>query len=183
MRLYYPSMRTLVSSSIPFAKAWQLHPRHFLSASTSSVVNPVVVGDSSTSTPGSSLPPSRRRRRQGNSKRLDEEKVPSYKEFVHRFTVVNLYRGYLKKIREAMPHNRDDLQEQVRHEFRRNKADTDTFNIQRALSEGKRRFAELQEFIGDNSKYEGNSWMNIQDAEDPRGRVGQGWPWQKRNDK
>lgn len=111
---------------------------------------------------------------------LATRNVPSYKEFVHRFTVVTMYRGYLRAISKCMPHNKMDLIQQVQKEFRANRNDTDPFNIQRSLAEGKRRYAELQEMIGmDNVHNEGNSWLNIQDEDDPRGRVGNGWPWQK----
>ena len=27
--------------------------------------------------------------------------------------------------------------------------------------------------------YDADSWINIQDEEDPRGRVGMNWPWEK----
>eukprot|EP00532_Pseudo-nitzschia_australis_P008403 CAMPEP_0168177518 /NCGR_PEP_ID=MMETSP0139_2-20121125/8507_1 /TAXON_ID=44445 /ORGANISM="Pseudo-nitzschia australis, Strain 10249 10 AB" /LENGTH=112 /DNA_ID=CAMNT_0008096595 /DNA_START=440 /DNA_END=778 /DNA_ORIENTATION=+ len=110
---------------------------------------------------------------------LDDKKVPSYKEFVHRFTVLSLYRGYLRCINDTMPHNQDDLREQVRREFRINMHDKDAFAVKRNLAEGKRQFAELQEFTGQSNKYKGESWINTQDAEDPRGRVGTGWPWAK----
>lgn len=78
-----------------------------------------------------------------------------------------------------MPHNQKDLKEQVQREFKANKADTDPFNVQRALAEGKRRFEELQDFTGNNKKYDGDSWLNTKDEEDPRGRVGTGWPWDR----
>eukprot|EP00536_Pseudo-nitzschia_multiseries_P004977 jgi/Psemu1/303018/fgenesh1_kg.89_\ len=110
---------------------------------------------------------------------LDDKKVPSYKEFVHRFTVLSLYRGYLKCIRDSMPHNQDDLREQVKREFRINMHDTDSFAVKRNLAEGQRQFEELKEFTGQSNKYTGESWINIQDPDDPRGRVGTGWPWAK----
>jgi hypothetical protein len=109
---------------------------------------------------------------------LENENIPSYKEFVHRFTVLQLYRNFFKCIRK-MPHNQSELRNQLRREFKSLKADTNTFNIQRALTEGKRRLEELQEFTGEDNKYESNSWINIQDPDDPRGRVGRGWPWMK----
>jgi hypothetical protein len=104
--------------------------------------------------------------------------IPSYKEFVHRFSVLALYRNYLKEIRH-MPRNQEDLKEQVQREFKGNKTVTDPFNVQRALAEGKRRFQELQELTGSSNKYEGDSWLNTKDEEDPRGRVGTGWPWDR----
>mmetsp|Transcript_17404 Transcript_17404/g.40009 ORF Transcript_17404/g.40009 Transcript_17404/m.40009 type:complete len:209 (-) Transcript_17404:2030-2656(-) len=134
-----------------------------------------------TETPFSSGPPARNRSRRSRSKRmsLEDKKVPSYKEFVHRFTVLSLYRGYLKCIRDSMPHNQDDLTEQVRREFRINMHDKDPFAVKRNLAEGQRQFEELREFTGQSNKYTGESWINIQDPDDPRGRVGTGWPWAK----
>ena len=107
--------------------------------------------------------------------------IPSYKEFVHRFTVLSLYRNYLKTIRDTMlpDSNQDDLRHQVRQEFRSQKTLEDPYSVQRAIAEGKRRFQELQEFTGANNKYDGDSWMKIDDPDDPRGRVGTVWPWQK----
>ena len=127
---------------------------------------------------------SRRNRRKNSQERnvslLDEKEVPSYKEFVHKFTVLSLYRGYLKTIRDSMPHNHNDLREQARNEFRRSKNITDPYNVSQAIKEGQRRFDELKEFIGESNKYEGTSWINIEDPDDPRGRVGTGWPWAKK---
>lgn len=121
-----------------------------------------------------------RSRSKSTKKRLiDDKNVPSYKEFVHRFTVLSLYRGYLKTIRESMPHNQRDLLHEVRKEFQSCKSDTDSIIIKNAILNGKRRFEELKEFTGQNNKYEGTSWMNIQDTDDPRGRVGTNWPWEK----
>lgn len=124
--------------------------------------------------------PARNRSRRRRSKRpsLDEKNVPSYKEFVHRFTVITMYRGFLKCIR-SMPHNQEDLRVQVRKEFQLNRYDTDSFTVKQNIAEGKRRFEELMEFTGQSNKYSGESWMKIQDPDDPRGRVGTGWPWAK----
>lgn len=91
-----------------------------------------------------------------------------------------MYRGYLKCIRESMPHNKDDLRDQVRREFRIHARETDAFSAKRNLAEGQRQFEELQQFTGQSNKYTGGeSWINIQDNDDPRGRVGTGWPWAK----
>ena len=119
---------------------------------------------------------------QPQARLVDRQNIPSYKEFVHRFTVLSLYRNYFKTLRRSKVHNEDELQQQIRHEFKAHSQDTDPFNIQRALQEGQRRLEELQDFTGQNhSKYDQDiqSWINIDDKEDPRGRVGQGWPWQK----
>ena len=137
--------------------------------------------EASTQTKSPKTTTTRNRSRRSRSKRLslDDKKVPSYKEFVHRFTVLSLYRGYLKCIRDSMPHNQDDLRDQVRKEFQGNKDDTDPFTIKQNMSLGQRRFEELQEFTGQSNKYTGESWIKIKDPDDPRGRVGTGWPWSK----
>lgn len=124
-------------------------------------------------------PLNRSRRTRSRRLSLDDKKVPSYKEFVHRFTVLSLYRGFLKCIRDSMPHNQEDLMEQVRKEFKVNKRVTNPFTVKQNIAEGQRRFEELQEFTGQSNKYKGESWMNIQDPDDPRGRIGTGWPWAK----
>jgi hypothetical protein len=134
----------------------------------------------STSTSSRRSSRSRRSRSGGQKQRLvDEKQIPSYKEFVHRFTVLSLYRGYLKTIRESMPHNQNDLLQEVRKEFHANKNTIDPITIQREIKEGQRRYEELKEFTGQSNKYEGASWINTKDTDDPRGRVGTGWPWSK----
>jgi hypothetical protein len=118
----------------------------------------------------------RRRQRQGRlSINSPESSIPSYKEFVHRFTVVRLYRNFLKAIR-TLPHNQEDLRAQVQREFGVNKKDANPFNIKRALAEGQRKYAELQDFTGAKNPSQ-DSWINTKDEQDPRGRVGEGWPW------
>merc|ERR1711935_814867 len=100
-----------------------------------------------------SMPRNRSRRSRSKRLSLDEKNVPSYKEFVHRFTVLSLYRGFLKCIRDSMPHNKEELREQVRKEFQMNKNDKDPFSIKQNIAEGQRRFEELQEFTGQSNKY------------------------------
>jgi hypothetical protein len=120
----------------------------------------------------------RRRRRQ----HMVNNNIPSYKEFVHRFTVVSLYRNCLKAIK-LMPQNaHGDLKLQVQRDFRAYQTETDTFSIQRALADGQRRYQELQELTGykkDSHSSDADSWINTKDSEDPRGRVGAGWPWNR----
>ena len=119
-----------------------------------------------------------RRRRRSTTRFTATQDIPSYKEFIHRFTVLSLYRNYLKEIRR-MPHNHNDLRDQVQREFKANKTVIDPFNVQRALAEGKRRFEELQGLTGNSKANDGDSWLNTNDEEDPRGRIGSGWPWDR----
>jgi hypothetical protein len=119
----------------------------------------------------------RRRRRQTRAGAPTAETIPSYKEFVHKFTVIRLYRNFLKTVRD-MPHNQDDLKQQVQREFAANKTLLDSAHIQRELGEGQRKLAELQDFTG-RTQPGADSWIHIQDEDDQRGRVGTGWPWSK----
>jgi hypothetical protein len=123
---------------------------------------------------------SRRRQRQGRLATSPDSSssIPSYKEFVHRFTVVRMYRNFLKVIRQLPPHNQEDLRTQVQREFAVNKKDANPFNVKRALAEGQRQLAELQDFSGVTDPSD-DSWMNTKDELDPRGRVGEGWPWSR----
>jgi hypothetical protein len=59
--------------------------------------------------------------------------------------------------------------------------------------QGERRLKELQSIVGyvpqkstqqsnpskADESYESDSWINIKDEEDPRGRVGVQWPWER----
>eukprot|EP00980_Cylindrotheca_fusiformis_P017267 scaffold5342_cov104-Cylindrotheca_fusiformis.AAC.9 len=153
-----------------------------LPSSSSSAEDMVVKTTTTTTTPNNEQTRIKRRRRSRGWQ--SNEEIPSYKEFVHRFTVISLYRNCLKAVRLMPSHNhQEDLRVQVRKEFRANQHDSDPFNIQRAVAEGKRRYQELQDLTGHNNKSEENdaadSWLNTYDPEDQRGRVGTGWPWSK----
>mmetsp|Transcript_28559 Transcript_28559/g.60886 ORF Transcript_28559/g.60886 Transcript_28559/m.60886 type:complete len:126 (-) Transcript_28559:66-443(-) len=64
-----------------------------------------------------------------------------------------------------------------------------------SLTQGERRLRELETMVGysannkqsmesnDALSYDDDSWINIQDVEDPRGRVGVQWPWEKDEEK
>ena len=147
----------------------------------------------------------RRRRRfalnSGDDDGSGAQVVPSYKDFLHKFTVVSMYRNYLKCIR-SMDGQKDELNSmkselyyQVKREFQANKNESDKYAIQRTLQEGRRRYQELQHMVPTARKksapspspsslqyLEEDSWLNIKDPEDPRGRVGQGWPWETKGD-
>jgi Complex 1 protein (LYR family) len=147
--------------------------------------------------------PSRRRRRRKqeddnnmdddeSSSFIDMKSVPSYKEFVHRHTVLSLYRRFLRSVRIVRLEQRnttmaDELLNEIRREFRSQKNETDPFQRQRALADGQRRADELRGLTGEPAvptstklqQQDADSWMNIQDPDDLRGRVGDVWPWMK----
>mmetsp|Transcript_23497 Transcript_23497/g.32956 ORF Transcript_23497/g.32956 Transcript_23497/m.32956 type:complete len:138 (-) Transcript_23497:80-493(-) len=117
--------------------------------------------------------PRKRRSRLGN--------VPSLKEFVHKTTVLRQYRDFLKAVR-LIPDkvDRKPAYMEVRHTFRKLSYETDALSIEMAIKDGERRLKQVQSLVGHNAATkDADSWLNIDDKEDPRGRVGVEWPWQK----
>ena len=111
------------------------------------------------------------------------ENVPSLKEFVHRQSVVRQYRGFLRAVKKL---NDATFEEQGRNEIRQQfdslKYETDKITISMAVKEGERKLKELKSLVGYsdyNAQHDDDSWLNIKDKEDPRGRVGENWPWNK----
>lgn len=113
---------------------------------------------------------------------------------MHRTNVLAMYRGFLRSVRtlkttKQQPVLANELLGQIRNEFRAHQHDDDAFQKQRALVEGKRRQDELRGLTGESAapnqhqkhieQEDADSWMSIVDPDDQRGRVGQGWPWQK----
>mmetsp|Transcript_5430 Transcript_5430/g.14699 ORF Transcript_5430/g.14699 Transcript_5430/m.14699 type:complete len:89 (+) Transcript_5430:151-417(+) len=81
--------------------------------------------------------------------------------------------------------SQQDLKQQVQREFQAHKQETDPYIVQRAIGEGKRQLTELEGLVPGRASKAGaqgadedpNSWINTHDPDDPRGRVGEGWPW------
>jgi hypothetical protein len=116
-------------------------------------------------------------RRRGKSLLKD---VPSMAEFVHKRTVLRQYRHFLKTVGK-IPTVQDQVaaQEEIRLRFRQLQTETDTLTIQMALKEGERRLQQVSSLVGyAPAAADKDSWINTQDPEDPRGRVGTLWPWQ-----
>ena len=106
--------------------------------------------------------------------------LPSLREFVHKQTVLHQYRHFLKAVRliEDKCYKQEALQE-ITTQFRKDSMETDSLSIQMAVKEGERRLIQVRSLVGYTVSNEGDSWLNIQDTEDPRGRVGNQWPWQR----
>ena len=117
---------------------------------------------------------------------LDSAEVPSLKEFVHRQTVIRQYRGFLRAVNCIPdPTFQTSSKKEVQTSFERYKKETDALTIQMALREGERQLEQVCSMVGyvgaDNAaKTDGGSWLNIDDEEDPRGRVGVVWPWEEK---
>lgn len=103
------------------------------------------------------------------------------KEFVHRQNVRRQYRGFLRALDSISDSKfRKQGREEVRKEFGALKFITDQLAISMAIKEGARKLKELRSIVGYQKEEEhADSWLNIQDDEDPRGRVGVSWPWEK----
>eukprot|EP00978_Attheya_sp_CCMP212_P016192 scaffold42226_cov45-Attheya_sp.AAC.5 len=132
--------------------------------------------------------PSRTRRTRGSvvverSQKLPQ--VPSLKEFLHRTTVLRQYRAFLRAV-AVIPDTpwRIQAQTEVRTTFRRNASETDRMALKMTVADGARRLQQVRSMVGyknPQTESDEDSWLNIKDEEDPRGRVGVQWPW-SRND-
>mmetsp|Transcript_22577 Transcript_22577/g.49007 ORF Transcript_22577/g.49007 Transcript_22577/m.49007 type:complete len:187 (+) Transcript_22577:43-603(+) len=114
------------------------------------------------------------------------EDLPSLKEFVHQQTVIRQYRGFLRAVSMIPdPAFQRSSVEEVRTTFLRYKDETDVMAIQMAVREGERQLEKVRSMVGyvdPRSREDDDSWLNIQDEDDPRGRVGMQWPWQQKDD-
>lgn len=129
--------------------------------------------------------PSRTRRTRRSVVVERSEKVPSLKEFLHRTTVLRQYRAFLRAV-AVIPDTpwRIQSQTEVRTTFRRNATETDRMALKMTVADGERRLQQVRSMVGyknPQTDSDEDSWLNIKDEEDPRGRVGVQWPW-SRND-
>lgn len=117
---------------------------------------------------------------------LDSAEVPSLKEFVHRQTVIRQYRGFLRAVNCIPdPTFQSSSKKEVQTSFGRYKNETDALTIQMALREGERQLEQVRSMVGyvgaeNAAKTDDDSWLNIDDEDDPRGRVGVVWPWEQK---
>uniref|UniRef100_A0A7S2K2A3 Complex 1 LYR protein domain-containing protein n=1 Tax=Leptocylindrus danicus TaxID=163516 RepID=A0A7S2K2A3_9STRA len=124
--------------------------------------------------------------RQRQRRQLDESNIPSLKEFMHRSRVIKQYRSYLRAIR-CIPEDdawREQVAREIRDSFRLKATETDKLSVTMAVTDGDRKLVQLQSMVGYQQKNDVNdsgdndSWLNIVDEGDQRGRVGMQWPWE-----
>ncbi len=97
--------------------------------------------------------------------------------FMRRQKVLQLYRNMLRANQNITDQNlRLDLRAEIKREFQRGKSLTDAASINQSLTEGQRQLVMLRS-LGDNSVSDG--WLSSGEEHDKRGRVGQGWPWER----
>jgi len=154
-------------------------------------------------------PGTRRRTRRRTIQSLDggggDDAIPSLADFMHRTKVLKQYRNFVRLARfvdgkdaangssGADPGKIRAALEEVRLSYQLGmKKDVDVLSKSMAYSEGERRLRELEAMVGYSANtrskesneislesYDSDSWINIQDEEDPRGRVGLQWPWEQ----
>ncbi len=122
--------------------------------------------------------------------------------FIRRAQVTSVYRQLLRAARHCKdPELRLDITQQIRVEFQRNKDIEDNTLIRTCIQDATKSLKKVQDLVGTYSTLpsaksiqQGNnsvaskrtvkneasgSWLEVQDEEDKRGRVGEGWPWDK----
>mmetsp|Transcript_14221 Transcript_14221/g.18103 ORF Transcript_14221/g.18103 Transcript_14221/m.18103 type:complete len:173 (+) Transcript_14221:3-521(+) len=112
------------------------------------------------------------------------ESIPSMKEFLHRQTVTHQYRSFLKAVK-LFPKGTEQAEafREVKSTFRVCGRETDPISIRMAVTDGQRKLAQVQSLVGyQPSNNDEDSWLNIKDDLDQRGRVGVQWPWERNID-
>lgn len=158
----------------------------------------------------SQQPKRRTRRRQLPNDGNDS--IPSLADFMHRAKVRQQYRNFIRlahfvdgnntsaagsERKPATGECRAALEE-VRLSYQLGiKKGTDNLSKTMAFQDGERRLRQLEAMVGYSRKsttsnnnqqasaeesYEADSWINIKDDEDKRGRVGVMWPWESDNE-
>ena len=109
------------------------------------------------------------------------EEVPSYKDFLHRQTVLALYREFLLTVRPLS--DRRELQAQIRVEFDALKNEPDNWNRNRAVKEGQRRLKDLKTTISTSVTLGSRSGpVGIERSGENNteiSKTGTGWPWER----
>lgn len=152
--------------------------------------------------------PARRRLRSSNT----GEALPSLADFMHRAKVMKQYRKFVRLARYVDGKDgvgtgggssggyRAALDEvRLSYKMKMTKQ-LDTISKTMALTEGERKMKEISTMVGydipahrsdqqtnnesaiEGSSFDDDSWINIQDDEDKRGRMGIQWPWQKKEE-
>jgi hypothetical protein len=100
--------------------------------------------------------------------------------FIRQRQVIHIYRNLLKAtkgLQDAVL--RQELQLQIRNDFRRNKDVKDTQLIKSLLQEANSSLKTLHGMVASirTGPKSVGSWLDQSENDDKRGRVGEGWPW------
>lgn len=110
--------------------------------------------------------------------------------FVRRKQVLDLFRQFLREHRRISDQSlRSDIKRQISYEFRNygklptslDEYEKISRNISVLIVQGERSLQQLKDLsvTHSNSNDINDSWININDPEDTRGRIGTSWPWSK----
>mmetsp|Transcript_6549 Transcript_6549/g.9536 ORF Transcript_6549/g.9536 Transcript_6549/m.9536 type:complete len:182 (+) Transcript_6549:98-643(+) len=110
-----------------------------------------------------------------------DKPVPSLKDFMHQKKVIGQYRDYLRAIAVIPdPLSREQALKEVRDSFRVHINESDPISINMAVKEGDAKLKQFRTMVGYENATAADdpeSWLNIDDDDDQRGRVGSQWPW------
>lgn len=111
--------------------------------------------------------------------------VPNLKEFMHKQTVIKQYRTFFRVVKLIPDEEwRVHCHNEIRTSFELNKNESSRLSRMAAVKEGEKKLDQLKSMVGyrdpKDTTSDEDSWLNIKDDEDPRGRVGIDWPWDKK---
>lgn len=75
-----------------------------------------------------------------------------------------------------------DLADEARRQFKSSMGETDPLKVQMMVADAANHLEAMQgstRGAGSGGGGGGDSWLNIHDPDDKRGRVGEGFPWQR----
>ena len=109
----------------------------------------------------------------------------SLRDFIHRSTVLTLYRDFMRELRGLDPVVLQEMRSEIRREFAKNKNETSKAARKSCLQEGNRQLQFLRTYAGTARRArevagvnEGeNSWVGSGESWDVKGRIGEGWAW------
>ena len=185
-----------------FNESVRLQNRSLSSTFSSKTITDDDDDDASVKAPTKTQQPKRRNRRRQFPKE-DNESIPSLADFMHRAKVRQQYRHFVRLAhfvdgnntpaagQEGKPSTGEcrAALEEVRLAYKIGiKKGIDDLSKTMAFNEGERQLRQLEAMVGYSRKstssdsmeegYEADSWINIKDDEDKRGRVGVSWPWE-----
>jgi len=135
----------------------------------------------------------RRRPQQSSLAKDGSSTIPTLADFIYRAKALKQYRNFVRLAhfvdKEDKSKNKTALGE-VRLSYRMStKKKMDDLAKNMAFAEGERRLRETEAMVGYSStelsrdtnpqSFDQDSWINIKDEDDQRGRVGVQWPWDK----
>ena len=109
---------------------------------------------------------------------------PSLSYFINRAKVFHLYRELLKQARHLPAPSKQEIRGEIRRAFKNNIA-AEPAAVGQLLSQGETQLKALRNQISlshadDAEQQQEQQQQEPHEAEDERGRVGQGWPWARK---